>query len=93
MNRASTPDSLYEDRSWSNLIEYEPVKFLRLNASLRIDDWRTRAKVTPGFPISTESVILNASFGQLSATPGGITLQGVSGIRDLVNGLRRSKDK
>jgi outer membrane receptor protein involved in Fe transport len=86
-DRASTPDSFYEDRSWSNLIEYEPAKFLRLNASLRIDNWRTRAKVTPGFPISTESVILNASFGQLTATPGAINLQGVSGIRNLMGGV------
>jgi outer membrane receptor protein involved in Fe transport len=86
LDRASTPDSFYENRSWSNLIEYEPFKFLRLNASLRIDNWRTRAKVTPGFPISTESVILNASFGALTATPGAINLQGVSGIRGLISG-------
>ncbi len=88
LDRASAPDSVYEDRSWSNLIEYEPFKFLRLNGSLRIDNWRTQAKVTPGFPISTEAVILNASFGPLTATPGAINLQGVSGIRDLMGGLR-----
>lgn len=92
--RASTPDSTYEDLGWSNLAEFEPVKILRLTASLRIDRWRTRASVTPGFPIATEGLILNRSFGQLESNPGAIDLAGVSGIRDLIggtSGLRTGK--
>lgn len=85
--RASTPDSVYRNLSWSNLFEYEPVERVRLSASLRVDNWRTEAKVTRGFPLGTESAILGASFDALAAQPGGIDVEGASGILDLVNGV------
>lgn len=83
--RASTPDSIYRDLSWSNLIEYEPLKPLRLSGSLRVDNWRTHARVTPGFPLTTESVIFNTALGPLAATPGGINIEGAVSILDLID--------
>jgi hemoglobin/transferrin/lactoferrin receptor protein len=84
--RATTPDSVYRNLSWFNLLEYEPLRWLRLTGGLRVDNWRTRAKVTSGFPLSAETAILNASFNRLTANPGSINISGASGIIPLING-------
>ena len=85
-DRASNPDSLYRNLGWFNLIEYEPARWLRLIGGFRLDNWKTVAHVTSGFPLDTESAILNASFNQLIANPGQINVAGLQGITDLVNG-------
>lgn len=84
--RATTPDSLYSNLSWFNLLEYEPLDRLRLIGGLRVDHWKTVAKITPGFPLSTETAILDASFDSLTANPGAINIGGASGIIPLING-------
>ena len=84
--RATTPDSVYRNLGWFNLLEYEPLSWLRLTGGLRVDNWQTEAKVTQGFPLSTESAILDASFNNLAARPGAINIGGASGIIQLVNG-------
>lgn len=86
--RASTPDSVYRNLSWSNLLEYEPLQRLRLTGSLRVDNWRTQAKVTRGFPPGIESAILEASFDELRAQPGSLDIEGASGIFGLLEGAR-----
>ena len=83
--RATTPDSAYRNLSWSNLVEYEPRRWLRLSGGLRVDNWRTEAKVTEGFPLGTESAILDASFDALRAAPGSLDVEGAAGILGLVN--------
>lgn len=84
--RATTPDSVYRNLGWFNLLEYEPLRWLRLSGGLRVDNWQTEAKITTGFPLSAESAILDASFDALAATPGAIDVGGASGIIQLVNG-------
>ncbi|MGB9180563.1 MAG: TonB-dependent receptor [Pyrinomonadaceae bacterium] len=84
--RATTPDSVYRNFGWFNLLEYEPISWLRLTGGLRVDNWRTEARVTEGFPLSTETAILDASFNGLAAHPGAINIGGASGIIQLVNG-------
>ncbi len=84
--RATTPDSTYSNLGWSNLVEYEPRTWLRLSGGLRVDDWRTEAKVTPGFPLGTESAILDASFNALRAAPGSLDVEGAAGILGLIGG-------
>lgn len=84
--RATTPDSVYRNLGWFNLLEVEPFDRLRLTGGLRVDNWLTRAKVTPGFPLSTESAILNASFNGLAARPGSINVGGAGGIIPLIEG-------
>lgn len=84
--RATTPDSVYRNLSWFNLVEYEPFKWLRLTGGWRVDNWQTRVKITPGFPLSTETAILDASFNSLKAHPGSINIGGASGIIQLING-------
>jgi outer membrane receptor protein involved in Fe transport len=87
--RATTPDSVYRNFGWFNLLEYEPVRWLRLTGGLRVDNWQTEARVTEGFPLSTESAILDASFNELAARPGAINVGGASGIIQLVSGAGR----
>jgi hemoglobin/transferrin/lactoferrin receptor protein len=84
--RATTPDSVYRNLGWFNLVEYEAHRSLRLTGGLRVDNWQTEAKITTGFPLSTESAILDASFNELAASPGAINVDGASGIIQLVNG-------
>jgi outer membrane receptor protein involved in Fe transport len=84
--RAGNPDSVYENLGWFNLIEYEPLRWLRLTGSLRVDRWKTEARVTRGFPLGTESAVLEASLSQLVASPGQINIEGLTGITGLVNG-------
>jgi len=87
-DRASNPDSIYRNLGWFNLIEYEPARWLRLIGGFRLDNWKTVAQVTSGFPLDTESIVLDASFNQLLAAPGQINVAGLQGINDLVKGSR-----
>ncbi|MCI0485484.1 MAG: TonB-dependent receptor [Blastocatellia bacterium] len=89
--RASNPDSVYKNIGWFNLFEYEPRHWLRLTGGIRLDNWRTEAKVTDGFPLGTESAILDASLAALLSNPGPIDVDGLNGIADLVNGARGIK--
>lgn len=86
--RASNPDSVYRNWGWFNLFEHEAARWLRLTGGLRVDNWRTEARVTPGFPLGVESALLDASFSKLLLNPGSINTMGAAGIIDLITGLR-----
>src|SRR5204862_318489 len=83
--RASNPDSVYRNWGWFNLLEYEPLKWLRLTGGLRVDNWRTVAR---GFPVGVESRLLDLSFVMLSNTPGPINMTGAASVLDLVKGIK-----
>ena len=87
-SRASNPDTDYTNWSWFNLFEHEPFRWLRLNGGLRVDNWSTQAKVTPGFPLGIESTLLDRSFASLLAEPGQISTTGAAGLIDLVKGVK-----
>src|SRR6185295_13034178 len=61
---------------------------LRLTGGLRIDNWNTEARVTPGFPLGIESTLLDVSFAGLTANPGQINLAGTAGLVDLTSGVK-----
>jgi len=86
--RASNPDTDYTNWSWFNLVEHEPFRWLRLNGGLRVDNWSTQAKVTSGFPLGIESVLLDRTFNAFLMIPGQISTTGAAGLLDLVNGVR-----
>lgn len=86
--RASNPNSIYRNWGWFNLIEYEPKRWIRLIGGLRLDNWRTEARVTPYFPLGVESALLDVSFASLIANPGQIDVAGAAGIIDLVRGAK-----
>ena len=86
--RASNPDSVYRNWGWFNLLEHEPTPWLRLIGGLRVDNWRTEARVTSGFPLGVESRLLDVSFSRLLASPGAINTAGAAGIVDLIKGVK-----
>lgn len=85
--RASNPDSDYTNWGWFNLIEHEPFRWLRLTGGLRVDNWSTKARVTSGFPLGVESILLDRTFNVLQIFPGQISLTGAGGLLDLVRGV------
>ena len=87
-SRASNPDSDYTNWGWFNLLEHEPFAWLRLTGGLRVDNWTTRARVTSGFPLGVESVLLDRSFNALLQIPGSINTAGAAGVVDLVKGVK-----
>ena len=89
--KASNPDSIYRNWGWFNLFEYEPVRWLRLTGGLRVDTWKTEARVTRGFPLGVEAAILDASLAGLLSNPGPINVAGARGILDLINGTNGIK--
>lgn len=86
--RASNPDSAYRNWGWFSLLEHEPFGWLRLTGGLRVDNWRTEARVTPGFPLGVESRLLDLSFSMLNANHGPINIKGAAGVLDLVRGVK-----
>ena len=86
--RASNPDSDYRNWGWFNLFEHEPFAWLRLTGGLRVDNWTTTARVTRGFPLGVEAVLLDRSFGSMLANPGPISGTGAAGVLDLVKGVK-----
>ena len=86
--RASNPDSVYRNRGWFNLLEYEAGRHVRLSGGFRLDRWETEASPTNGFPPGTESAVLNASLAQLLAAPGQIDAAGTAGILELIAGTK-----
>ncbi|HYG83080.1 MAG TPA: TonB-dependent receptor [Pyrinomonadaceae bacterium] len=84
--RASNPDSVYQNWGWFNLFEYEPARWLRLTGGLRVDNWRTEARVTRGFPLGVEAAVLDASLDELIGNPGPINTEGASGVVALIKG-------
>jgi outer membrane receptor protein involved in Fe transport len=86
--RASNPDSVYRNWGWFGLLEHEPFKWLRLTGGLRVDNWRTEARVTQGFPLGVESRLLDLSFSLLNANPGPINMAGAASVLDLVKGIK-----
>ena len=85
---ASNPDSVYRNWGWFNLLEHEFNRWLRFTGGLRVDNWRTEARVTRGFPLGVESTLLDLTFARLVANPGPINTQGTDGIVDLVKGIK-----
>ena len=86
--RASNPDSIYRNWGWFSLLEHEANRWLRFTGGLRVDNWRTEARVTRGFPLGVESTLLDLTFARLIANPGPINTQGAGGIVDLVKGVK-----
>jgi outer membrane receptor protein involved in Fe transport len=87
-SRASTPNSIYRNWGWFNLLEYEPRHWLRLTGGLRMDNWKTEARATSGFPLGVERTLLEVSLARMLGNPGQIDVAGTAGIVDLINGSR-----
>ena len=79
----SSPNTSYEDRAFFIQSEFDRVKWVRLTAGLRIDNWRSRAVPSDTFPLRFEFGVLSAAFPALQANPGPLASQ-VSAIPQLL---------
>jgi outer membrane receptor protein involved in Fe transport len=70
---ASTPVSIYADKNFYIQAEFDRVKWFRISAGTRYDNWKTAGLPGNGFPLSTEFAALNAAIPGLTAAPGALT--------------------
>jgi outer membrane receptor protein involved in Fe transport len=66
---ASSPISTYTDNNFYVQGEFDRIKWVRLSAGMRFDNWVTIANPGGGFPLSTEFAALNAVIPGLTANP------------------------
>lgn len=69
---ASSPKSRYQDNNFYVQAEFDRIKWVRLSAGMRRDNWNTIAFPGSGFPLSTEFAALNAAIPGLTANPGSL---------------------
>ncbi|MCU0239276.1 MAG: TonB-dependent receptor [Pyrinomonadaceae bacterium] len=67
---ASSPVTKYTDKNFYAQAEFDRVKWFRISAGIRYDNWITEAQPGNGFPLSTEFATLNAATPGLTASPG-----------------------
>jgi hemoglobin/transferrin/lactoferrin receptor protein len=83
---ANTPRTRYKNFGWYNQLEYAPIKYLRLSGGVRVDDWRTSAEPTPGFPNGAVGAVFLRTLPLIQANPGSIDPVGAAGFADLAAG-------
>ncbi len=85
---ASSPDSTYTDNNFYVQAEFDRVRWVRVTGGLRYDNWVTEALPTTGFPLSTESTVLNAVEPLFLADPRGLAevASAYPRLRDLAAG-------
>ncbi|HNQ14374.1 MAG TPA: TonB-dependent receptor [Pyrinomonadaceae bacterium] len=69
---ASSPLSDYTDNNFYVQGEFDRIRWVRLTAGIRFDNWVTNAQPGGGFPLSTEFAALNAAVPGLTANPGAL---------------------
>lgn len=82
----NTPNSDYKNLGWYNQFEYTAMNRVRLAAGFRIDNWKTEAKATPGFPVGRLTALSLALIPVIRAAPGGLNAAGFTGLDTLVSG-------
>jgi outer membrane receptor protein involved in Fe transport len=81
----NTPFTDFKNYGWYNQLEYS-VKYLRLAGGFRIDNWKTEAKPTPGFPVGTVAAIALGVLPAARANPQSLNVAGLEGIAQLATG-------
>lgn len=66
---ASSPNTKYTDNNFYLLGEFDRIKWVRLSASVRVDNWKTKATPSNNFPLGAEFGVLQASIAPLTANP------------------------
>lgn len=80
---ASSPISTYTDNNFYVQGEFDRIKWVRLSAGVRYDNWVTAALPGGGFPLSTEFAVLNAAAPALLDNPGALQ-QVADALPDLI---------
>lgn len=82
----TTPDTTYTNVGWYNQLEWNVVKFLKLSGGFRVDNWKTEAKPSAGFPAGNEFLTVQAALPLIVANPGDLNVEGIQGLDALAAG-------
>lgn len=82
----NTPDSTYTNVGWYNQFEYFVNKYFRAAGGFRVDNWKTEAEQTDGFPIGNVSQIILRALPLIESNPQGFDVAGVQGFADFLSG-------
>ncbi len=69
---ASSPLTSYVDKNFYTQGDFDRIKWFRLTAGVRYDNWVTLALPGNGFPLGSEFTILNAATPGFTANPGAL---------------------
>ncbi len=67
---SSTPLTTYTDNNFYTQAEFDKVRWFRVTAGMRFDNWVTNAQPGNGFPLGSELTALNLATAQFTANPG-----------------------
>ncbi len=90
-NVRNVPNTTYKNIGWYNQFEVTPIKYFRLTAGLRYDDWKTEARPTLGFPVGNTASIIAAIIPRVQASPGSFSAAGAAGTLALAQGASSLK--
>ena len=82
----TTPDTTYTNVGWYNQVEWAAMKHLKLSGGFRVDNWKTEASPSAGFPAGNELTTIQVALPQILANPGPIDVSGIQGIGQLAAG-------
>ncbi|MEI6666674.1 MAG: TonB-dependent receptor [Acidobacteriota bacterium] len=82
----TTPDTTYKNLGWYNQAELTLVKRVKLSGGFRLDNWKTEANPSKGFPAGNEFLTIQAALPQIIANPGSLNVAGIQGLDKLAAG-------
>ena len=86
-NARNTPFSDFKNYGWYNQLEYSASKHLLLTGGFRVDNWKTEAKPTAGYPVGRMAALSQAILTAVRAsTTTSLSATGLAGIGTLTSG-------
>lgn len=81
----TTPDTTYRNVGWFNQLEVTRVSWLRLSGGFRIDNWKSEAFPSLGYPPGRELYVQQTSLPYILADPGALNAAGIQGLGELLD--------
>jgi hypothetical protein len=82
----TAPDTTYSNVGWFNQLEVTRVYWLRLSSGFRVDNWKSEAVPSAGYPPPSERYVVQTSLPQILADPGALDTAVLPGLGDLLSG-------
>lgn len=75
VNGTSSPDSDYTNKAFFTQVEFDHYPLVRIAGGIRVDNWKTKASPTQGYPLGSEFQVLNRAIPGVTANPGALITQ------------------
>lgn len=82
----TTPDTTYKNVGWFNQLEVTKISRLRLSGGFRVDNWKSEALPSPGYPPPSERYVQETSLPQILADPGALNTAVLGSLAELLSG-------